>query len=186
MTTATQTKTFLGVPVEGEIIMGNKREKQLPLERFSPLLAAVLDQPGILAVRWNQYTPYFNDGEPCEFNIYSIYFAFDSKETAQSVPTHDRELYSYGNVEIGDEYFPMFEGDGMVRFGEWKWSKGERTYTEFPEARANASDLQRVVHDFTQAIIGGEYLDVLLEAFGDHAEVTVLKDKILVESCDHD
>lgn len=29
--------------------------------------------PTITAVRWTQYTPYFNDGEPCEFSVHNPY-----------------------------------------------------------------------------------------------------------------
>jgi hypothetical protein len=32
------------------------------------------ENPGIIALRWEQYTPYFNDGEPCEFDVYGFYF----------------------------------------------------------------------------------------------------------------
>jgi hypothetical protein len=31
------------------------------------------ETPGLVAVRWRQYTPYFNDGDPCEFSIHGVY-----------------------------------------------------------------------------------------------------------------
>lgn len=30
--------------------------------------------PTIKAVIWTQYAPYFNDGDPCTFNVYDAYF----------------------------------------------------------------------------------------------------------------
>lgn len=30
--------------------------------------------PAIKAVKWTQYAPYFNDGEPCEFSVHDPYF----------------------------------------------------------------------------------------------------------------
>lgn len=30
--------------------------------------------PELLALKWNQYTPYFNDGEACEFRVGDMYF----------------------------------------------------------------------------------------------------------------
>lgn len=41
------------------------------LEGFAALFAA---SPSIEAVRWRQYTPYFNDGEPCEFSVREPYY----------------------------------------------------------------------------------------------------------------
>lgn len=31
--------------------------------------------PKVTAIGWTQYTPHFNDGEPCEFSIYDRYFS---------------------------------------------------------------------------------------------------------------
>lgn len=33
--------------------------------------------PKLQAVRWTQYTPYFNDGDPCTFNVHDSYVKFD-------------------------------------------------------------------------------------------------------------
>lgn len=34
----------------------------------------IADNPAIVRVRWTQYTPYFNDGEPCTFRVNDVYF----------------------------------------------------------------------------------------------------------------
>jgi hypothetical protein len=34
--------------------------------------------PGIVALKWQQYTPYFNDGDTCEFDVYP--FSFKPRE----------------------------------------------------------------------------------------------------------
>lgn len=31
--------------------------------------------PEIVCFKWNQYTPYFNDGDTCEFSVNSVYFS---------------------------------------------------------------------------------------------------------------
>ena len=36
-------------------------------EFFAPIFTA---NPALKAVKWTQYTPYFNDGEPCVFSVY--------------------------------------------------------------------------------------------------------------------
>lgn len=38
------------------------------------LKAFMLENPNIEAVRWAQYTPYFNDGDTCEFGVGELYF----------------------------------------------------------------------------------------------------------------
>jgi len=40
--------------------------------------------PRIKSLTWTQYTPYFMDGDPCEFGINDIYFATDENEDVES------------------------------------------------------------------------------------------------------
>lgn len=42
--------------------------EQLPLTNMLPKLEDIFSK-GVLALKWNQYVPSFNDGEPCEFTI---------------------------------------------------------------------------------------------------------------------
>lgn len=60
----------LGRPVTGTIPRGYRgaRPEQWGAEEFLPLLDAVL-AAGVESVKWHQYTPSFNDGEPCEFTV---------------------------------------------------------------------------------------------------------------------
>ncbi len=45
------------------------------------LLTPLFEQfPKVKAVRWRQYTPYFNDGDPCRFNVHDNYLRFDDTE----------------------------------------------------------------------------------------------------------
>jgi hypothetical protein len=37
------------------------------------------DNPKITAVRWRQYTPYFNDGDPCTFGVGEFTYKIDGK-----------------------------------------------------------------------------------------------------------
>jgi hypothetical protein len=43
-------------------------------EFFDPIFAA---NPALKAVKWTQYTPYFNDGEPCVFSVNDPYVLLD-------------------------------------------------------------------------------------------------------------
>lgn len=65
------TNEFLGKPVTGDINhYTTAKPKQEDPAILLDALNKVLDHPLVESVHWNQYTPYFNDGEACEFNIY--------------------------------------------------------------------------------------------------------------------
>ena len=49
-------------------------------EAFTDLKKAI---PTLEAVKWHQYTPYFNDGDTCTFSLHGVYFRFEGvKEDA--------------------------------------------------------------------------------------------------------
>lgn len=56
-----------GRRVCGDIQESQCFKPQYPKFEFSAALDDVLDSGLVDAVRWSQYTPYFNDGEPCVF-----------------------------------------------------------------------------------------------------------------------
>lgn len=147
---------FLGIPVEGEITKSNRQDKpQRPIEEFGPILRAVLHNPLIEAVQWEQYTPYFNDGEPCEFTIYSI--------SVKPVG---------GRPDDGDNE------DGFIDH----WSLKYHGENDRPELLP----IYEATEALDNAVNGGEFYDVLLDAFGDHATVTVTSEGITVDFYEHD
>ena|ERR1700761_976928 len=60
--------------------------------------------PEVLALRWKQYTPYFNDGEPCEFSVGSW-----------SIKTHTTEGSEdeYGEEGFAGEYDRAIVSEAM-------------------------------------------------------------------------
>ena len=63
-------------------IMAKKAEFQKELTEFgkaalSEEFKKVFDaHPDLKAIRWRQYTPYFNDGDPCTFRVGEVYAKF--------------------------------------------------------------------------------------------------------------
>lgn len=161
------TRTFLGLTVEGDINEGSKRTKQRPLEDFQPILQALLNDEGVIEFGWRQYTPYFNDGEPCVFEATGAWV-----RTLSDGP--DRETYE---LEV-DYHKSLGERPRTWNRDTKQYEYG--AYTGPDEARYDRCQA------LNQAIDGGEFLDVLLDAFGDHAEVTVRRDGIQVEFYQHD
>ncbi len=165
---------FLGIPVEGDITKGDKRVPQLPLSELQPLMRAVLDDPTIKAFGWTQYTPYFNDGEPCVFSVGSPWFL-----TADDPDSDDvSDLYSY-EVDYG-HHPSLGKRDYEYRGHYPNRQRIDLGYTGPDEARFDR------VKALSDAINGGSFEDVLLEAFGDHAQVRVTAQGITVHSYSHD
>lgn len=161
-------RTFLGLPVEGDINEGDKREKQRTLEDLQPILQALLDDEGVIEFGWKQYTPYFNDGDPCTFRAYGAWV-----RTTADADVDDRyELeVDYSHRSIGKRPKTWDSRTKGYNYG---------VYEGPDEARYDRC------YALDRAIDGGEFLDVLVDAFGDHAEVTVRRDGIQVEFYSHD
>lgn len=160
--------SFLGIPVEGDITRGATRVEQRPIEELQPLLEAVLQDPFIDSFGWHQYTPYFNDGEPCEFTIYTPWF-----RTVNEIDNTELEEYE---LEVGSH--PTLGTRG-------EWIPAERTWerlTLTPEVAASSARCKAL----SDAVDSGAFEHVLLDAFGDHAGVTVRRDGITVEFYHHD
>lgn len=84
--------TFMGIPFEAdEIYKGYKNTTaQWGMKEFQGLVQPILDKG--VDIRWTQYTPYFNDGDPCEFGINEPEFRFERPaETDDDEDDYDRE-----------------------------------------------------------------------------------------------
>lgn len=140
--------SVLGRPVTGEKpdFPRRNRSEQKSGEEFLKLLDAVLAAEGAEAVRWEQYTPYFNDGEVCEFRV------------------HELLVKMAGDDESGDY------DDGFVYdFAPYEYNVVTRTYDYLPikEEHKAAEAARRVLaHEL------GSFEEFLYDTFGDHAQIT--------------
>lgn len=179
------TTNFLGIPVEGDITKPDRRTPQRPLAELEPLIQAVLADDTIDSFGWTQYTPYFNDGEPCTFSVGEPWF----RTTADAKPAQDPDSDDYDPDEDEDEDDSYSVGYGNhptlgKRDYDYVGSRGrERVYRGYEGPDEARHDRCLALHT---AIDSGAYDDVLLEAFGDHARITIRKDKIVVDEYSHD
>lgn len=157
------TKTnFLGIPVEGEIQRNSRTSvEQRPIEDLQPELMKVLADERIEKIRWRQYTPYFNDGDLCEFRIYSL----DVKPTEEA-----------GGREDDGDY-----EDGFIDSWSMKYYAEHTT-----DPRPELLPLYELTKPLNDMLTSGAFYNVLEGAFGDHAEVTVTSAGITVDSYEHD
>ncbi|MEU9258998.1 hypothetical protein AB0D68_10990 [Streptomyces sp. NPDC048212] len=171
MTTDTN---FLGMPVSGDITQGSSRVDQKPIEDLAPLFQALVDDPTIVEFGWTQYTPYFMDGDVCEFGVNGLWV----RTTAEL--RSDGE-FQEGHYDLEVEYHPSL---GTVN-GHWEGDWPDRNYVKDSYEGPDEVRYDRC-HDLDRALQSGAFDNVLLDHFGDHAVITVRKDSIEIESYDHD
>lgn len=168
---ASKTVQDFGRKVEGEISHygGEFKEQEAP-EAFLLSLDTLLRTEGVKSVVWQQYTPYFNDGDPCEFRI-----------------------YGEASVKIkGDKDFE--DGDykaGYRTSWDLSYDSVSRSYDTFSPIGKIDGDQVKAVHDalkaFNATIGGGQHFIFLRASFGDPAIVTARSDgSFEVEYYDHD
>lgn len=116
--------------------------------------------PDLLAFQWTQYTPYFADGDPCEFGVNDVYCRFASLDKA------DEESVD-GYLEDDDE-----DDDG----------NGERFWSFYASNKTPQADIEREVIEIHQLIDESVYQDL----FGDHVKVLVTRDGAETEEYSHD
>lgn len=179
-------RNFLGMEIKGDIIHGDQTVPQRPQEEFAWLLEAVLTDPIILGVAWTQYTPYYNDGDPCRFSVGDIYLSL--KESSSP------EDYDYSWQEYEAEYNNRYwlndwDEEFQTRIGRLnrKWDAGSWSWEGDPDKLPNPS-LFKAYHALCEPINKREFHNVLLDLFGDHAIIIVDKasGKIIIEGYEHD
>jgi hypothetical protein len=70
---------------------------------FPALLAPLFEKyPGVKNVRWTQYTPYFNDGDPCEFSTNAGYaeLNYDGDEDDDNEDDEESEESETAKAEL--------------------------------------------------------------------------------------
>ncbi len=101
-----------GKPINGRVshYTRSRHVEQHEPVKLVELLDSLLDLQEVNSVRWEQYTPYFNDGDPCYFSVGEVRVKFTNVEEADE-DDHDDE------GDWGDGYLGDYEID-EVSFGE--------------------------------------------------------------------
>ncbi len=133
--------------------------------------------PGVTAVRWNQYTPYFNDGSPCVFTVYTPYIT--------NCPLDELHDFSQWGEYDGDreDVFAVDNISWVLKSDSTYYKKEQAILTKLVgEGKIDPASITR----FTSMIENGD-MDSIMEAmFGDHVTVTATRDGFEVVECDHD
>lgn len=138
------------------------------------LCESVLEASGGTAVRWSQYTPYFNDGDSCEFGV---------NEAELRLPWRSPEEDDYGDEFV--TYLTRYEkvqvpGPATPS----RWDRGPYyQYNPLPMTEQESA-ATAALNEFNRTIQGLE--EVLEECFGDHVQITYENGGFTVEDYNHD
>ncbi|MBK6920529.1 MAG: hypothetical protein IPH07_24225 [Deltaproteobacteria bacterium] len=125
--------------------------------------------PKLESFGWAQYTPYFNDGEPCTFSVNDLdTFTFGGVTLEGGVHLNE-SVYNYttNRYEPCEPHVDSYETETPAGF-------------DMPAAVA-AMRAVLVVHGFLES-----NPEIALGAFGDHVIVTVSRTGVDVTECAHD
>lgn len=180
---STIVKNFMGIPVEMDSLDQGRRAsvEQWDVEALEKLVKPLLEAG--VSIRWDQYTPYFNDGDVCEFDVGDPGF----------LPVEFSEM---GEDEYEDRY------DGYLEFYNVKIEGGEETryeverstswpygssYKSIPTGRTfERHPAYLHMEALRTAMNAGHFEELLYDRFGDHAQITITPEKITKEFYDHD
>ncbi len=158
-------RMFMGMPVSGDIYEVH-RDDQRPVSELQPVFQALIEHPKVVDFGWVQYTPYFNDGDTCEFGV------------------HEPWLRTIDDVDPDDEYFDYYDFElfGHPTLGNMRWDSEALKYMTTESKHPDVTELFVELHDIQK----GCYESDLINTFGDHAMITVTKSGITVDAYSHE
>lgn len=126
---------------------------------------------GINLVTWTQYSPYFNDGEACEFSVNEAYFS----------NVKDVDELTYGEYDGEDETIWSTNNPVQHMNTMSAWDK-ETSVKVQATAGLNVESIQ----EFMDILNSSEMEEIFEVMFGDHVRVTLTREGIEVDEHSHD
>jgi len=150
-----------GRSIRGDVERGYSDNRQpATAAQFTEATDAVLNVLGVHAVRWEQYTTSWNDGEPCTFNVHELAVRFSPLENEDD---------ARGDME-----------DGFIESWNIEYSREDGEVSELSDSAFE--ELERAMKEWDKL-----YKDeVCRQNFGESAQVTATLEGFSVDSYDHD
>ena len=140
---------------------------------IEPALRGLLQKyPTVKAFYWTQYTPYFNDGDRCEFSVNDVSVSFKDVSNDSSASEQVRE----SDEEVEDE--PAEEDEDNYDYDE---RGGFLDYYSLGRDDPRRIVIQEI-NSFVQAIPA----DLMESAFGDGMRVVVDRDGVETMDYEHE
>lgn len=165
-------RSFMGIPIEGDFY-DRRREyvTQRPIqdlhEEFQKAFAS-----GVKAITWQQYTPYFNDGDVCEFSVGDYYVTTSDRVAASWLQDDYPDTEDINDEEMGRE-------GGFYDYQKPWYSSYSKTDYPHPDGIA--------IKDWPDlSIQDGAYELAMMSAFGDHTQVVVTPTRVVQFEHEHE
>lgn len=128
--------------------------------------------PGITALKWSQYTPYFNDGAECIFRVNDVVFTNASPDELEYVST-------WGDYEGEDETVWVAQGIKYALNSNYLKEEADKIRA------AGGFDIDSC-ELISKMIPSYEMEDIMKEMFGDHVAVVATREGFDVNDHEHD
>lgn len=151
--------------------------------------------PALEKFHWTQYTPYWNDGGPCHFDVYDVhingYDLYNIRAKAEGKSPEEIEKYRAAVTRLSQE-----KTDAIARDDLHAAAKASDQLKIFQ----NRLDEAAGVGKFSQLKAAADELEAFFKAvdssdrdnhpfkliFGDHCQITVTREGIEIGRYDHD
>lgn len=138
-------------------------------KEFKTIISKLFEQNSELkAIVWVQYTPYFNDGDPCIFQIGDVSFTNATGNDLQDIHWGEYDGKNK-DVRVLSTYTTL----------TGKWARDE------DKEYAKLIDFE-TCKKVGQLMTSEEMKDVMLATFGDHVKVIATREGFTIEEYDHD
>ena len=147
--------------------------------------------PKLKSVSWNQYTPYFNDGDSCEFSAHTNDLYINGSNSSYDDDDEDGDEDA---ISVNPCIYITLRNEEDVRINKEMCAKTGRSWYAnagigkdglAPNPKYDA-DADRVSSEISE-VLSSIPDDFLLELFGDHSKVTIFANgTIEVDDYDHD
>lgn len=130
--------------------------------------------PTIEAIRWVQYIPGFNDGDPCTFTLHEAMALIPSREWVDEYNRGEMEL----DEAFGEECHPWYDEYTLTDYSQIpagaKWEERDRLKVVAPEGIA-LRELNKTLQSNP---------DTIEVVFSSYADVTATREGFLVQEYD--
>ena len=135
--------------------------------------------PEVVGFKWKQYTPTFNDGDPCEFYLGEPDYILYTKEFADKVTVEVLNSEAYAIVDIGD--CDDDENENIIEIAELEAEqvKGVWLYSSY---KGDLNAAQKEI----EALFKWDVEDIFEYAYGSGHIITATKKGLAIEEyCDY-
>lgn len=148
-------------------------------EELTPKLSALVEKHSdvIESFRWRQYAPYFNDGDVCEFRVYSEPEILVSKRLRDLIGDAAEDLEEYVDTYVLRDFtgYQNYKGEWVparYEIGSEEMTKLGEAVEEIEEVMSALSD--ESIEDAMKTVFGSDNIvtvtvdGVESEEYGDH------------------